>query len=69
VAAWGDIADVFAQPEASLASLWSGFLIGWGMPLHRAGGKLTRSHTTLIDAAAGLIRFFQPKLLRSVRAP
>jgi len=29
------------------------------MPLHRAGGKLTRSHTTLIDAAAPLVDFLQ----------
>ncbi len=29
------------------------------MPLHRAGGKLTRNHTTLIDAAAPLVDFLQ----------
>jgi Predicted metal-binding protein (DUF2103) len=29
------------------------------MPLHRAGGKLTRSHTTLIDAAAPLVDYLQ----------
>lgn len=29
------------------------------MPLHRAGGKLTRNHTTLIDAAAPVIDFLQ----------
>jgi len=29
------------------------------MPLHRAGGKLTRNHTTVIDAAAPLIDHLQ----------
>ena len=29
------------------------------MPLHRAGGKLTRSHTTLIDAAVPLVDYLQ----------
>ena len=29
------------------------------MPIHRAGGKLTRSHTTLIDAAAPLVDYLQ----------
>ena len=29
------------------------------MPLHRAGGKLTRSHTTVIDAVAPLIDYLQ----------
>ena len=29
------------------------------MPLHRAGGKLTKNHTTLIDAAAELIDHLQ----------
>lgn len=29
------------------------------MPLHRAGGKLTRSHTTIIDAAAPLVDYLQ----------
>jgi len=29
------------------------------MPIHRAGGKLTRNHTTLIDAAAPLVDFLQ----------
>ena len=29
------------------------------MPLHRAGGKLTSSHTTLIDAAAPVVDFLQ----------
>lgn len=29
------------------------------MPLHRAGGKLTRNHTTLIDAAAPLVDYLQ----------
>ena len=29
------------------------------MPIHRAGGKLTRSHTTLIDAVAPLVDFLQ----------
>jgi len=29
------------------------------MPPHRAGGKLTRSHTTLIDAAVPLVDFLQ----------
>jgi len=29
------------------------------MPLHRAGGKLTRNHTTLIDAAAPVVDFLQ----------
>lgn len=31
------------------------------MPLHRAGGKLTRSHTTLIDAAAVLVDHLQDR--------
>ena len=29
------------------------------MPIHRAGGKLTRSHTTLIDAVVPLVDFLQ----------
>ena len=29
------------------------------MPLHRAGGKLTRSHTTIIDAVAPLVDYLQ----------
>ena len=29
------------------------------MPLHRAGGKLTRNHTTVIDAVAPLIDYLQ----------
>jgi hypothetical protein len=29
------------------------------MPLHRAGGKLTRNHTTIIDAAAPLVDYLQ----------
>ena len=29
------------------------------MPLHRAGGKLTRSHTTVIDAVAPLVDYLQ----------
>ena len=29
------------------------------MPLHRAGGKLTRSHTTVIDAVAPLVDLLQ----------
>jgi len=29
------------------------------MPLHRAGGKLTSNHTTLIDAAAPLVDYLQ----------
>jgi hypothetical protein len=31
------------------------------VPLHRAGGKLTRSHTTLIDAAAPLVDHLQER--------
>jgi hypothetical protein len=29
------------------------------MPLHRAGGKLTSAHTTLIDAAVPVVDFLQ----------
>lgn len=29
------------------------------MPAHRAGGKLTRSHTTLIDAAVAVVDHLQ----------
>ncbi len=29
------------------------------MPIHRAGGKLTRSHTTVIDAVVPLVDFLQ----------
>jgi len=31
------------------------------MPLHRAGGKLTRNHTTVIDAAVDLIDHLQDR--------
>lgn len=31
------------------------------MPPHRAGGKLTRSHTTLIDAAVPLVDLLQDR--------
>ena len=31
------------------------------MPIHRAGGKLTRSHTTLIDAVVPLVDFLQTR--------
>ena len=31
------------------------------MPAHRAGGKLTRSHTTLIDAAVPVVDLLQDR--------
>jgi hypothetical protein len=31
------------------------------MPAHRAGGKLTRSHTTLIDAAVPVVDHLQQR--------
>lgn len=31
------------------------------MPVHRAGGKLTRNHTTLIDAAVPLVDLLQER--------